>query len=153
MNKYSTYFALEKNMKLSGQKTNRHELISAFTNHRKHSLSDLTDWEYKEFVNWLKRTFPAANSNKNSEKKQAPIVSEAEAKEADRKNKMRRKIIHIFHKMDYKKPDGSADMQHINSWAINYGHAHKNLNDYTYNELCVLVTQAEKLYNSFIKTV
>lgn len=66
---------------------------------------------------------------------------------------MRKKIIALFVKMGYTTKQGKADMKRIYAWVEKYGYLHKPLNKYTYNELPTLVSQAERVYNSFIETV
>lgn len=67
-------------------------------------------------------------------------------------DRMRKKIIALFRKMGYEKK-GKADMFRINIWCKDYGHANKYLNAYTNDELTMLVTQAQKTYNTFINTL
>lgn len=43
-----------------------------------------------------------------------------------------------------------ADMNRLNEWAIKYGHLHKKINAYHYDELPILVTQFEKVYKDYL---
>ncbi len=71
----------------------------------------------------------------------------------ERKDKMRKKIIALFVKMGYTTPDGKIDMKRIYDWVNKYGYLKKPLNHYSEKELPHLVTQAEKVYHSFIQKV
>lgn len=133
---YSAYFAKEKELKTNGFDFERAELIQQFTDGRKSGLSDLSHFEYAEFLRWLNRTFQKATNT-----------------EAQKCNLMRRKIIALFHKMNYKLDDGKIDMQHVNEWCVKYGHKHVELNAYNYNELTTLLTQAENYYKTFIEAL
>lgn len=137
---YNQYFAIESKLKKSGYKGDRHDLIMDFTKDQKSGLSDLTPSEYLHFILWLNQSF---ESLINTEKKEVDPI-------AEKCNKMRRKIIAIFHKMDYRLPGGKIDMEHVNEWCIKYGHKHVQLNDYKYNELTKLLTQAENYYKTHI---
>jgi len=66
---------------------------------------------------------------------------------------MRKKIISLFRKMSYTLPDGKVDMCAVEVWTEKYGYLHKPLNNYTYAELPKLVTQAQAVYQSFLKSV
>jgi hypothetical protein len=133
---YSAYFAKEKELKAKGFDFERSELVEQFTAGRKNGLSQLSHFEYAEFLRWLNSAFQQATNT-----------------EAKKCNQMRRKIIALFHKMGYKLENGNIDMQHVNDWCVKYGHKHKELNSYNYNELCDLLTQAESCYKSFLKAI
>lgn len=131
---YSRYFALEKKLKQNGHIAERQELIHTFTDGRKEGLKSLTETEYREFCRWIELKF---NPNTNS-------------KECDN---MRKKIIMLFRKMEYTLPGGKSDMKAIYSWVIKYGYQKKPLNQYAYNELPKLVSQAEAVYKSYVKNL
>jgi len=135
---YKEYFAIEKTLRNKGFDFDRSELIDQFTNGKKKGLTALSAWEYKEFLLWLNRSF--------QNQPQQPTDSE-------RKDKMRKKIIAILCKMGYKKPQGGADMPRIQEWATKYGATHKTFNAYSYIELTQLVTQAELMYNKYLKAL
>lgn len=137
---YTQYFAIETKLKKNGFKGDRHDLIMQFTDDLKSGLSDLTPHEYLNFIIWLNQSFESLT---NAPKKEVDPLAEL-------CNKMRRKIIALFHKMDYRKPDGKIDMEHVNEWCVKYGHKHVPLNDYNYNELTKLLTQAENYYKTHI---
>ena len=127
---YAKYFAIEKDIKQKGFEFDRSELIHQFTAGRKSGLKDLTYFEYAEFLSWISRTLE------------------------EKSNQMRRKIIALFHKMGYKlEGSDKINMKRVNDWCIKYGHKHVELNAYNYNELCALLTQAEKYYKTFIEAL
>lgn len=135
MSNYSTYFAIEKRLKELGAQPDRAELIATFTEGKKSSLKDLSDMQYKMFCNWLSQKL----STKEAEN--ARFNSPA--------NRMRRKVIALFAKMDYT-IDDKADMERINKWCIKYGQFHKQLNDHTAPELIKLTAQVEQVYKSYL---
>lgn len=133
MNKYAQYFAIESQFKKIGVPVNRSELIADFTNDRKTGLSELTPFEYKEFIKAFQKSF------NELEKSSTPEWQNTQ------ENQMRRKIISLFvHKMDY-------SMDGLDSWCISHGAYKKKLNAHNFDELVVLVTQAEKVHQSFLK--
>lgn len=137
---YAAYFVVEKKLQGIGFDYTRDEVIELFTKGKKSSLKELSHWEYKELLNWMNTMLPHQNDTVKDEYKRC--------------NAMRRKIIAILCKMGYKTADGMhADMQRIGEWATKYGKNHKQLNDYTYKELTELVTQAELMYNKFLKAI
>lgn len=135
---YSTYFAIEKKLKLQGFSFHRSELIQQFTLGQKTGLSDLNNFEYSEFIKWLNQRFALQKPEK------------PEAQKNDVLQNQRRKIIALFRKMGYQK-DGKADMQRIYQWVKEYGYLHKSLNQYNEQELPKLVTQAEKVYTTYLR--
>tara|TARA_R110002111_G_scaffold206272_1_gene270645 strand:- start:403 stop:669 length:267 start_codon:yes stop_codon:yes gene_type:complete len=70
-----------------------------------------------------------------------------------RSDKMRKKVISLFIKQGYTLPNGKADMLAVEAWCEKYGYLKKPFNSYKYEELPKLVTQAENMYYSFLKTV
>ena len=141
---YAKYFAIEKDIKKKGFEFDRSELIHQFTAGRKSGLKDLTYFEYAEFLSWISRTFQSNN----------PTVEQSNNPLEEKSNQMRRKIIALFHKMGYKlEGSDKINMKRVNDWCIKYGHKHVELNAYNYNELCALLTQAEKYYKTFIEAL
>lgn len=130
---YKTYFAIEKKIKAQGFNFERRDIIQQFTNGKKSGLSQLTHFEYAEFIRWLNRTYP----------------SEQKSTTDDQCQLMRRKIIALFRKMGYTNND-KADMQRIEEWCVKYGKFKKKLNAHPYEELTALVTQVESVYKSYI---
>lgn len=146
MSKFSHYFALESEIKKQSRGTvERTELISDFTDGKKEHLSDLSPTEYKEFLNWIKMAFKL-NSN-------APSKRKADDWQNTRENRMRRKIIALFKQMSYTLPNGNADMEAINAWCIHYGKIKKPLNDYTKDELVIIISQVEIILKKFTQSV
>jgi hypothetical protein len=80
-----------------------------------------------------------------------------------RATKMRNKILSMAHEMNWttspltplqmERGKKKVDMQRVNNWCSKYGHAHKPLDDYSYNELPRLVSQFEEVYKSHLKAV
>lgn len=80
-----------------------------------------------------------------------------------RADKMRNKILSMAHEMGWHvngqwsivngKQKNKIDMNHVNEWCTKYGHAHKHLDDYTYNELPKLVSQFESVYKQHLKSL
>jgi hypothetical protein len=135
---YNQYFAIENKLKKKGFKGDRHDLILLFTEERKSGLSELTPTEYLHFIIWLNRSFDNLLNQKYLD---------------DQCDRMRKKVIALFHKMDYQLPSGKIDMQQVNAWCVKYGHKHTILNNYSYEELTKLVTQAESYLKTFIKAL
>lgn len=136
MSDFKTYFAIESKLKKQGFNFDRSELIGTFTADKKKGLSELTDHEYREFINWLNKRFPASKLNVPPEEEKMQL--------------QRRKIIALFRKMGYQK-DNKADMVRIYGWVLKYGYLNKSLKLYNSEELPMLVTQAENVYKSFLK--
>jgi hypothetical protein len=143
MNKYSHYFALEKEVvKKTRGAIDRADLIYQFTETKKNSLSQLNETEYREFLNWIKTTFKLDSKRAGEEP--------SEKWQNTPENKMRRKIIALFKQMDYILPStGKADMNAINGWCQNYAKIKKPLNDYTKQELRIITTQVEIILDKF----
>lgn len=132
MNKYSIYFLLERQLKSMGIKEERSELINAFTRGKKQRLTSLSSTEYFIFLKWIKTTFDLTNS--------MPY-------QHSRENKIRRKIYALFiHKMNYSPSE-------LELWCTKYGKFNKKINAHSYKELCILASQAERCYNSFINEI
>ena len=133
MRDFKQYFAIEKKLNAQGNNLTRAELIENFTEGEKTSLKALSEYEFKELVITLSRTLRMTKPNKDW------------MKSPD--NKMRRKVYGLFvKKMGYTK-------EGMNQWCINKGKYHKPLNDHSRKELVHLVTQAELVYESFLKEV
>ncbi|MDX1350247.1 MAG: hypothetical protein R3279_08370 [Putridiphycobacter sp.] len=132
MSQFSQYFAIEKKIKQAHPHlaASRSDLIYDFTNGKKNGLTDLTPFEYREFIAYLNRTYL-----------NAPQPQPVDSVE----NKMRRKIIAILkHQMGY-------SMMQIESWCLNYGKYHKGLNQHNYKELVDLVSQVERYYQKTLQ--
>lgn len=133
MSKYAAYFAMEREVKQIGFNVDRSELVSQFTDGQKNGLTDLSDFQYQEFLRWLRPIIQEAKNDHQENWKNSP------------ENRMRRKIIALFiHRMGY-------TYKELDEWCVKSGEFKKALNDHTYNELTKLVTQAEKVHASFIQ--
>ncbi|MCZ2393398.1 MAG: hypothetical protein LC105_06060 [Chitinophagales bacterium] len=130
---YKEYFAIEKRIKQTGADIDRKELIADFTEGRTDSLRDLSPLEYRE----LCRSLNALLGHK-----QVPH---------ERKNQMRRKLIATLCQCGFVNADNKPDMERIQNWCVQYGHAGKQLNDHTYKELQKLITQAEIMLKKHIE--
>lgn len=140
MSNFKTYFAIEKKIKAQGFDIEREDIISQFTEGKKSGLSTLTPTEYRELIKWMNGRFPSEKTVKTPTPAQAKI------------NLQRRKIISIFRQMGYEQ-NGKADMARIYKWVEDYGYLKKPLNKYQLNEIPRLVYQAEKVLESFVKSI
>lgn len=132
MNKYTPFFtAIRDAERRTGQKIDRHELVRNFTQGRTSSIKDLSPAEMHNLM----------------------LSLSAQSAEALKADTMRKKIIALLKYCGYTLPDGKADMKRIYQWVLKYGHLHKPLNQYTISELPTLVTQAERVRDSFIKSL
>lgn len=138
---YRVYFALEKRLRDMGNNIERKELIEDFTEGKKSSLKELSAQQYRELCNWITQTFKLNETQAKSDWQNSP------------ENQMRRKIITLFIKMGYTTASGKIDLEKLDKWAEQYGHLKKPLNKYNRLELPKLVSQAEAVYYSFIKSV
>lgn len=130
---------------LMGQKA---ALVQGFTKGRTEHSSEMLQYEAIEMVQYLKGLQPA-----NQTKKPAAKITNAQ-----KANRMRRKIIAMAHAMGWSlehpmSKELVADMQRINGWCVQYGYLHKALNSYTLEELPKLITQFETIYKSFLKAI
>ena len=135
MSKYAQYFALEKQLKATGYKADRSDLISDFTGAKCSSLKDLSIDEYNGLIRYMNEQLQPAKKRQD-----------------DKDSRQRRKVIALFCNMHYTTPEGKADMKRINDWCVKYGHLHVTLNYYSGADLTRLVSQAESTYKSFIQT-
>jgi hypothetical protein len=70
----------------------------------------------------------------------------------------RKKIIAIAYNMGWEIPNPKggkpkADMKRINDWCVKFGFGKKKLNEYTTNELPILVSVFEKVYKEFLNGI
>lgn len=129
---YNQFFALKTKVESAhGIELDRKELISEFSNGQIDSLTGLSDNEFKKFMYWFKLKYDVSD---------------------DSTNQMRRKIIALFRKMGCEKGD-KADMDRIYRWVQRHGYKKKPLNSYTAQELPKLVSQVERVYQSYIQAV
>lgn len=135
MNKYAQYFAIEKKLKSIGFDVSRNELIERFTDNKKSRLSKLTTGEYKHFIIWINQSFDNITKPVNDGWQNSP------------ENRMRRKLYVIFvQQMEYSK-------EQFYGWFYKYGKFKKSLSTHTYKELVQLVSQADKVYESYLKEI
>src|SRR5690606_6366891 len=121
------YFLLQK---LGIDAELKQEMVYRFTNGRTSKSSEMNRNECQAMLNEL------SNS---------PTIG--------KEDKMRKKIISLFRKMGYTTNDNKVNMSAVESWVLKYGYLKKPLNTYRYNELPKLVSQAETVYQSFIKSL
>lgn len=70
---------------------------------------------------------------------------------AEKANKMRRKIISMAHQLHWYLPGTQkVDMKRIDNWCIQYGYLHKKLNDHNEKELIKLVSQFANVFADFL---
>jgi len=130
MNKYASIFAAIKAAEQrTGHEIDRREVIYELTSGRTDSLKDLSTVECAMLV-----------SNLQS-------MDSPEAQKAD---KMRKKIISLLMFQGYTLPDGKPDMPRMYALLEKYGYLKKSLNDYKYAELPKLVFQVEQMKKSYI---
>jgi hypothetical protein len=67
-------------------------------------------------------------------------------------DKMRKKVIATCRQAGMS-INGKADMERIYAWVLQYGHAKKELNKYTWAELPTLINQSEALLKHYLKRV
>lgn len=131
MNQYSGFYkALNKLLGLS-----KEEAVYDFTNGRTRSLSKLDVWELQELTRRL-QSLVSATLN------QRPTPG------GEKADKMRKAIIAIFRKRGLTVSDAIA-------WAEKQGvkGVKKRFNDYTTQELFVLIGIAEKVQDDFAKSI
>jgi len=135
MTDFKQYFAIEKQLKKQGNHLTRAEMIEEFTSGKKNSLKDLSAGEYKHLIIQLNRTLGMTKANPDNGWMNSP------------ENKMRRKVWSLFvRKMEYSE-------EGYKTWLLTHGKFHKPINEYSRPELTQLVTQAEKVYASYLEEV
>jgi len=102
----------------------KQELVSSFTHARTQHSSHMSRDECERLIDHLANQ-PHDDGNEVQ------------------KDIMRKKILHMAHELGWEKQDGTIDWHKLNHWLLQYGHKHKRLNDYSYNELVRLVSQFE----------
>lgn len=129
-NKYSRFFAL---LKQTNQ--TKEEVISNFTNGRTDSLRGLYLREFQEMERQLIRLSSGNNTPANNHVNNTG-------------DKQRKAIIAIFKSI-------GKTTENAKAWAEKYGvkGEKKNFNDYTNQELYILIRNAEKMKADFIKSV
>jgi hypothetical protein len=125
---YKVFHSLLNKLQIAEMKQ---DLINDVSNGRTQSAKELTSDEMNALLHHLK--------GKSEEHNEAIL-------------RMRRKIFHFAHLMLwYQFGTTKLDYSRINSFCMKYGHAHKQLNDYTLKELPTLVQQFENMYLKTLK--
>lgn len=137
MSKYAQFFALYKQINVSAKYSDRSEFIADVTGNKASSLQDLSDHDYRELLQYMRREVNADKKRLNN----------------DADTRLRRKVIALFANQNYLTPEGKSDMKRINEWCVKYGHLHQKLNSYSGPDLVKLVSQAEAAYKSFIAAI
>lgn len=68
-------------------------------------------------------------------------------------DKMRKKILHYCHLMQWYTSQGKLNWDRINDFCKKSGHGHKPLNQYNTSELPTLVSQFEEVYKCFLNKI
>lgn len=103
------------------------DLVFAITKGREKSTTGLTQLECIALINDLQEKLP---------------------KNESKADKMRKKILSTCHEMRWT-IDGKVDFERLDHYLKKYGYKHKELNEYTEQELPMLVTQFDNLLISF----
>lgn len=134
-NKYAEFFVLFSALKEIGYPLDRDDLIHQFTSGTQTSLKKLTPTEYRDILTWMNLQLSNHRTKRNY-----------------KETRQKRKVIALFCQMDYLKED-KADMDRINAWCESHGHLKVKLNGYSGTNLTKLVSQAERVYTSFISAL
>ena len=126
----------------TGTQRYRRDLVSSFSQGRTDNSAELTDQEVDELINHLSVKAP---------EKHGPTRSGVSYKG----QQMRRRILSLCHTIGWNLYDTDqqrhiVDWGRLNGWLKKYGYLHKDLNEYTYQELPQLVTQFENLASSIL---
>lgn len=129
---YARFFSLYNKARKAGMlpHADHHELVADMTGGKRASLRDLSPrelWQLEQRIQELLN--PRAASMQ----------------------RQRRKVIAILAARGAVNTQGKPDMPRIEAWVKKYGYLHVELNDYGYEELPRLVTQAEAVMASDIK--
>lgn len=122
-------------------KQNKKILVREFTRGRSESSADMTYDERNNLIEYLKKL------TKPTLRKEAPKKTERTEKE----DRMRKKVIALCYNLQMVKENGKIDMRRVNALCIEKGHKKKPLDDYTAEELPVLITQVERIVRDFLK--
>lgn len=105
----------------------KQELVYQYTNGRETSTAEMSVMECQGMINHLS-SLTKGTVNKN--------------------DKMRKKILSICREMQWT-IKGDIDWKHLNEYLLKFGYKHKLLNDYSSQELPMLVTQFDNLLKSY----
>ena len=119
-------------------------IVGSFTNGREESSTKMTLTELNRAIEVLQAKYPQTAAKRGFE-----------AKPGD---KMRKKIMAMAHTLgwqvvDTKSGGVKADVGAVNKWCVKYGQFHKPLNKHDESELVKLVSQFEKVDNTFYKNL
>ena len=135
---YAEYFKLQKQIEEEhGIELDRAQIISEHTGGAKTSLKALTKGEYRHLIDLMRENYSIPRT---------PVVKDVN-QACDR---MRKKIISLMRRMGYEKQD-RADMPRIYGWIEAKGYLKKPLNNYTAKELPRLVSQVDRVFQSFLE--
>lgn len=109
-------------------KDHKAEVIKKYTGGRADSTKDMTREEAGALIGYLKSLDP-------NEKKS---------------DVMRKKVISMAHEMGWRDEYGKIKMDQVNGWCRKYSYLKKRLDEYSYEELPMLVTQFEAVYKDFL---
>ena len=121
------------------------DLVFQFTGGRSRSTADLKIAHAARMISFLREKEREFNL-KNGFGKQP---NQPKPQEDTVENKMRRKIISRCHEMNWRTPDGKADMKRLQTWLLEHGPAKKKLNDLTFEELNKTIVQFDNLLKSY----
>lgn len=65
--------------------------------------------------------------------------------------KMRRKILSMAHEMRWETKNGKVDFAKLDDWCVKHTPSHTNFNGISVNDLPIVVSIYEKMYNQFLK--
>jgi hypothetical protein len=119
--------------KLKIDKEMKESLVNQFTNGREISSANMTKFECKLLIEYLQKYF-------NQD-------------EAEKCDKMRRRILSLCHEMGWELENGKVDMERVNGFCLNKGYLAKPLNNYNLKELPKLIYQFEKVYEHYLKNL
>lgn len=124
---YAQFFAILKEANQRGLDMSYQEAVLDFTDGRTSSLKDLAPWELQELQRNLR------------------LFSRGDRTPGDKTDTMRKAIIAIFKSI-------GKDVAAAKAWAEKYGvkGVKRGFNDYTAQELYVLIRNAEKMKRDFI---
>lgn len=120
----------------------KQELCLQFSNNRTNKSSELTHLEASRLINSL------ANLNTKLEHPHKPKLASKSKEYVSKHTKMVNKIFHYCHLLGWELPNGKVDSERLHAWINKYGYKHKPINQYTTEELPLLVSQFEALYLS-----
>ena len=119
--------------KLDREDTKRQMIQDASLGRTLHT-DELSSRELESIVKHINNTIAQLNTNNSSDR-------------------MRKKILHYCHLMQWYTPEGNLNWARLNEWCIKFGHGHKKFNEYKPSELPTLVSQFEEVYKCFLNKI